>query len=310
MDIGTVYRSTGSWYKVVTDKKILNCRIQGKFRLKLINSTNPVVVGDRVEVKEDISLGKNYGTITKILSRENYIVRRSVNLSKETHIIAANIDHLFLLITYNNPKTYSKFIDRILVTAEAYKIKVTLVFNKIDTYDQYAKIYINNLINIYNKAGYSCIKISALKKINIEKINELIRDNTCMFFGNSGVGKSTLINALSPKLNLKTSEISIQNKQGVHTTTFAEMFDLENGGKLIDTPGIKGFGIIYIEREEIKKYFPEFKLIANDCKFKNCIHLNEPDCNVKKAVESKKISSSRYQNYLELLLDNEKNRNA
>ena len=301
MILGTVYRSTGSWYKVVTDKKIINCRIKGKLRLDGIKSTNPVVVGDKVIIIEDPSLGKNEGLIAEIKPRENYIVRKSVNLSKQTHIIAANIDHAFLLITVNNPPTSSAFIDRFLVTAEAYKIKSTLIFNKIDTYDSDAKHITNELIKIYENIGYRCIKISALNNQNVNKLSSIISNKVCMFSGHSGVGKSTLINSISPSLNLRTSTISKQHQQGQHTTTFAEMFDLGNGAKLIDTPGIKGFGLVDMEKNEISKYFPEFIKFSQKCKFKNCLHFKEPKCEVKTAADKMLISSSRYKSYIQLL---------
>lgn len=308
--LGTVYRSTGSWYKVVAGGKIINCRIQGKLRLDNIKSTNPVVVGDKVIVKEDASTAKNEGLIIQIKPRENYIVRKSVNLSKQTHIIAANIDHAFLLITFNNPTTSSLFIDRFLVTAEAYKIKSTLVFNKTDTFDSEIKSKIKEMSKIYENIGYNCIKISALKLQNINKLNELINSKVCMFSGHSGVGKTTLINVLSPGLKLRTSSISEQHQQGQHTTTFAEMFDLGNGAKLIDTPGIKGFGLVDMEKNEISKYFPEFNKVSDKCKFKNCLHVNEPSCGVKNAIDLNEISSSRYNSYIQLLEDDKIYRNS
>ncbi len=309
MILGTVYRSTGSWYKVKIGDRIINCRIQGKLRLDGIKSTNPVVVGDKVVIKKDSSLGKNEGIIIKINPRENYIVRKSVNLSKQTHIIAANIDHAFLLITVNNPPTSSAFIDRFLVTAEAYKIKSTLIFNKIDTYDSDAKHITNELIKIYENIGYRCIKISALNNQNVNKLYDIISNKVCMFSGHSGVGKSTLINSISPSLNLRTSTISKQHQQGQHTTTFAEMFDLENGAKLIDTPGIKGFGLVDMKKNEISKYFPEFNKVSDNCKFKNCLHVNEPKCEIKKNINLNLISSSRYKSYLQLLEDDKIHRN-
>jgi len=307
--LGTVYRSTGSWYKVKIGDRIINCRIQGKLRLDGIKSTNPVVVGDKVVIKKDSSLGKNEGIIIKINPRENYIVRKSVNLSKQTHIIAANIDHAFLLITIKNPTTTTSFIDRFLITAEAYKINSTLVFNKIDTYDSESKSKIKEFKSIYESIGYNCVEISALKLKNINKLHDLITNKVCMFSGHSGVGKSTLINALSPSLKLRTSSISEQHKQGQHTTTFAEMFDLENGAKLIDTPGIKGFGLVDMKKNEISKYFPEFNKVSDNCKFKNCLHVNEPKCEIKKNINLNLISSSRYKSYLQLLEDDKIHRN-
>tara|TARA_B100001758_G_scaffold247820_1_gene267514 strand:- start:2147 stop:3070 length:924 start_codon:yes stop_codon:yes gene_type:complete len=305
--LGTVYRSTGSWYKVVTEKKTLNCRIQGKLRLDDVKSTNPVVVGDKVYIR---LLNEIEGVIVKIMPRENYIIRKSVNLSKQTQIIAANIDHAFLLITIDNPPTLTSFIDRFLVTTQAYKINSTLIFNKIDTYDSEKKERMNELIEIYNRIGYNCIKVSALKKKNINKLYDLISNKVCMFSGHSGVGKSTIINTLSPKLKLKTSSISEQHKQGQHTTTFAEMYDFVNGARLIDTPGIKGFGLVNMKKNEIGKYFPEFNNASDQCKFNNCLHFNEPSCEVKKRIKSKLISYSRYKSYIQFLEDYKIHRNS
>ncbi|MFL2632705.1 MAG: ribosome small subunit-dependent GTPase A [Candidatus Marivariicella sp.] len=303
MILGTVYRSTGSWYKVVTQNEIINCRIQGRLRLNNIKSTNPVVVGDKVLIQKDQLSKKNEGLIVEIKERKNYIIRKSVNLSKQSHIIGANVDQAFLLITLKNPTTTMSFIDRFLITAEAYKVKCILVFNKIDCYDKSLKIKMNEMINLYSKIGYSCIKISASKKINIKKIKDLIIDKICMFSGHSGVGKSTLINCLSKNLKIPTTPISKYHQQGQHTTTFAEMYDIDNGAKLIDTPGIKGFGLVNMNKDEISNYFTEFNKFSPKCRFKNCLHINEPSCAVKKAVNDNEISSSRYSNYIKLLED-------
>lgn len=310
MILGTVYRSTGSWYKVVVNDKIINCRIKGKLRLDGIKSTNPVVVGDKVVVTQESFQEKNEGLIMEIKPRENYIVRKSVNLSKQTHIIAANIDHAFLIVTIDNPTTSTSFIDRFLVTAEAYKIKSTLIFNKIDTYDSKTKSITKELIRIYKSIGYKSLKISALDHKNLNKLKKIISTKTCMFSGHSGVGKSTLINALSPGLELRTSSISDYHQQGQHTTTFAEMYDLKSGARLIDTPGIKGFGLVDMKKHEIGKYFPEFRIFSNQCKFNNCLHVDEPNCAVKSAISMKIVSSSRYRSYLQLLCDDKIYRNS
>ncbi len=308
MILGIVYRSTGSWYKVVHGNKTINCRLQGKLRLEGIKSTNPVVVGDKAWINYDSK--SNEGIIIKIEPRDNYIVRKSVNLSKQTHIIASNIDHAFLIITYDNPPTSTSFIDRFLVTADAYKIKSTLVFNKIDSYDSKTMSRIDELINTYKNIGYKSLKISATHGENLDKLNQIISNKVCMFSGHSGVGKSTLINAISPNLKLRTSSISNYHMQGQHTTTFAEMFDLESGAKLIDTPGIKGFGLVDIKKNEISKYFPEFNRLSNKCKFNDCLHVNEPKCEVKKAVDLNLISSSRYKSYIQLLEGDNTYRNS
>ena len=307
---GTVYRSTGSWYKVVAGKKTFNCRLQGKLRLKGVKSTSPVVVGDRVVIKPEDSSDNQEGIIIKVKSRDNYIVRKSVNLSKQTQIIASNIDHAFLLVTIDNPPTTYSFIDRFLVTTEAYKINSTLIFNKIDAYNQQAKSKLKEMIEVYENVGYNCIKISALTRQNINKLNDLISNNVCVFSGHSGVGKSTLINAISPNLNLRTSSTSNYHQQGQHTTTFAEMFNLNNGAKLIDTPGIKGLGLVDMKKNEISKYFPEFNKVQGKCRFNNCLHVNKPNCEVKNAVRLKLISSYRYKSYLQLLQDDKIYRNS
>ncbi|MDG1161342.1 MAG: ribosome small subunit-dependent GTPase A, partial [Flavobacteriaceae bacterium] len=252
---GTVYKSTGSWYFVKSESGLFyRCRIKGKFRLKGIKSTNPIAVGDEVEFDIETKGDEEVGVIKLIHERKNYIVRKSVNLSKQTQIIASNIDLAFLLITINNPPTLSTFIDRFLVTAQAYSIEVILVFNKIDTYQLEQQSEISYLKDIYEPIGYTCVEVSAKENTNIEVIKNLMKQKTSMFSGHSGVGKTTLLNAIEPGLNLKTKQISDQHQQGQHTTTFAEMFDLSFDAKIIDTPGIKGFGVVAIEKEELGDY--------------------------------------------------------
>lgn len=241
------------------------------------------------------------GVIKKILDRENFIVRKSVNLSKQTHIIAANIDLVFLLITINNPPTLTAFIDRFLVTTRAYRIETVLVFNKIDSYAIEERAEILYLKDIYEAIGYTCIEVSATENTNVDVLKELMTDKTSMFVGHSGVGKSTLVNAIEPNLDLKTQEISDQHKQGQHTTTFAEMFDLSFDAKIIDTPGIKGFGVVDMDKYELGDYFPEFFALKQYCKFNDCLHLKEPHCAVKEALEEEEISWSRYRSYLQIL---------
>jgi ribosome biogenesis GTPase / thiamine phosphate phosphatase len=299
---GLVFKSTGSWYTVKTiNGKIYECRIKGKFRIKDIKSTNPIAVGDYVDFELETKNNEVTGIINKIHERDNYIIRKSVNLSKQTHIIAANIDQIFLLITINNPQTFTSFIDRFLVTAEAYSIKTVLLFNKVDTYDEDTLLEVKLLAALYRKIGYECIGISAKTGKNIDKVKRLMKDKVSIFTGHSGVGKSTLINAIEPELRLRTKEISTQHSQGQHTTTFAEMFELSFDARIIDTPGIKGFGVVDMDKEEIGDYFPEFFKLKQDCKFNNCLHIKEPKCAVKNALENGEIAYSRYRSYLQIL---------
>ena len=299
---GLVYKSTGSWYTVKSEHgDFMECRIKGKFRMKGIKSTNPIAVGDIVDYELDENSDAVTGTIHNIHDRKNYIVRKSVNLSKQTHIIASNIDVVFLLITINNPPTTTSFIDRFLVTAEAYGIEAILVFNKIDTFDDAMTDEQLYLQYIYSEIGYKFLKVSAIEKKGLDELKGMMIGKVSMFSGHSGVGKSTLVNALEPNLSLKTKNISEQSKQGQHTTTFAEMYDLSFDAKIIDTPGIKGFGIVDMEPSEVSGYFPEFFKLQDECKFNNCLHKEEPNCAVKKALEENKIAWSRYNSYLKIL---------
>jgi len=299
---GVVYKSTGSWYQVKgEDGEMYRARIRGRFRLDGIQSTNPVAVGDKVMMKMEEGNKEVQAVIVGIEDRENYIVRRSVNLSHQKHIIASNIDLAFLLVTVAGPVTTPTFIDRFLVTAEAYRIKTILLFNKIDTYDQDQIDEMLFLSAMYKEIGYTCIEISAATGKNIDKVKELMLGKTSLFSGHSAVGKSTLINALQPGLDLKTSDISSIHKQGQHTTTFAEMHDLDFGAQIIDTPGIRGFGVVEMEREEIGDYFPEFFAMKQHCRFHNCLHLKEPQCAVKGALEEGTLFWSRYNSYVQLV---------
>lgn len=303
---GTVYKSTGSWYTVKTvGGEVYNCRIKGKFRIEGLKSTNPVAVGDEVEFHVEAIGDETVGIISAISDRKNYIVRKSVKLSKQIHIIASNIDQVFLLVTVKEPKTYTIFIDRFLATAEAYDIPAVLLFNKVDVYDQEALVEVLYLTEIYREVGYTCIDISAKTGKNLDKVVDLMKGKTSMFAGHSGVGKSTLINAIAPELNLRTSEISEQHLQGQHTTTFAEMYDLDIGARIIDTPGIRGFGMVDMDKDEIGDYFPEILSLKADCKFNNCLHLDEPKCAVKDALERDEISWSRYRSYVQMVTGEE-----
>ena len=300
---GLVIKNTGSWYSVFTDEgDVVESKIKGNFRLKGIRSTNPVAVGDRV----NITVNKE-GTafITEILDRRNYIIRKSPNLSKQSHIIAANVDQVLLIVTVNYPETSTTFIDRFLASAEAYRIPVVLVFNKTDLLNDDERRYQEMMVNLYETIGYKCMQISATLPDTLSLMEPLLKDKITLFSGNSGVGKSTLLNQLIPGVNLKTAEISDAHNTGMHTTTFSEMLRLPFGGWAIDTPGIKGFGTFDMEPEEICGYFKEIFRFSKDCKFANCTHTHEPNCAVRKAVEEHYISESRYNSYLSMLEDKE-----
>lgn len=280
-----------------------DCRIRGKLRLSGIKSTNPVAVGDEVEFELEES--KETAVIKNILPRKNYIIRKSINLSKRTQILAANIDHVYLLVTLVAPQTTTGFIDRFLVTAEAYHIPVTILFNKVDLYAEEDLGVLENFMSIYQAAGYRCLTISAKQEDSVDFLRKEIDGNKVMFGGHSGVGKSTLINTLDKNLDLKTGAISMAHLSGQHTTTFAEMFRLQSGGFIIDTPGIKAFGLIDFDKKELSHYFPEMRELIDGCKFKDCQHINEPKCAIKDAVENGELSAERYFNYTNMHEDDD-----
>ena len=303
---GLVIKNTGSWYTVRTDDgRDVESKVKGNFRLKEIRSTNPVSVGDRVDI--DIN---NEGTafITRIEDRKNYIIRRASNLSKQSHIIAANLDQAMLIVTVNYPITTTVFIDRFLATAEAYSVPVKLVFNKIDRYKGEDKEYLDALINLYTTIGYPCSTLCAKTEEGLDALKAELKDKITLLSGHSGVGKSTIINKLVPGVNLRTGDISEYHNKGMHTTTFSEMIPLPEGGYLIDTPGIKGFGTIEMETAEISHYFPEIFKFSEDCRFNNCSHRHEPGCAVLQALEDHYISESRYKSYLRILEDKEESK--
>ena len=300
---GVVTKSTGSWYTVrLENDEQIEARMKGKFRLKGIRTTNPIAVGDHVSLSEEED---GTAVITAIAPRKNYIIRKSINLSKRSHIIAANIDQAILIVTLTQPKTYTAFIDRFIVTAEAYHIPTVLVFNKMDIYTESEKKELTFLKNAYEKIGYQCLTISATKNKNITAVKELMKGKVSMVSGHSGVGKTTLLNTIEPELNLKTNTISETHQVGKHTTTFAEMFELSFGGYIIDTPGIKAFGLIDFDKAELSHYFLEMRARLTNCQFNNCLHINEPKCAVKEALANQEIEEFRYLNYLSMYNDDE-----
>ena len=307
MYTGLVIKNTGSWYTVKTDDggQLIDCKIKGNFRLKGIRSTNPVAVGDRVTI---IPNAEGTAFITAIEDRRNYIIRKSANLSKQSHIIAANVDQAFLVVTVNYPQTSTTFIDRFLASAEAYRVPVTLLFNKTDLLSEEELRYQQMMIDLYDTVGYQCLAISAETGEGIDKVMDMLTGKVTVLSGNSGVGKSTLINRLLPGVNLRTSDISDAHNSGMHTTTFSEMIPLPLGGYIIDTPGIKGFGTFDIEPEELTGYFKEIFRFSKECRFSNCTHTHEPGCAVLKAVEEHFISQSRYQSYLSMMEDKEESK--
>lgn len=297
-----VIKSTGSFYQVRVGETFYECRIKGKLRLKGLVTTNPVSVGDWVNIELE---NEREGMITDVEERSNYIIRKSTNLSKQAHIVAANIDTAYLVVTMVAPQTTFGFIDRFLVSCEAYRIPAVLVFNKIDQYADESMPMIDEVIGIYERIGYPCLKTSATQNINLIELAESMKGKVSLLSGHSGVGKSSLINAIYPGLNLRVGEISDSHQTGQHTTTFAEMFELPFGGYLVDSPGIKGFGLIDIEKAELSHYFPELHDLLPECKFYNCQHASEPGCAVKVAVEEGLVAQTRYESYLSMLNDDE-----
>ncbi len=302
MKEGVVIKSTGSWYIVKTDDEDpVSCKIKGKFRLNELKSTNPVAVGDKVMYSVDESTGT--GVIEEILQRRNYIVRRASNLSRQTQILAANIDQAIIVATINYPVTTPVFIDRLLASTEAYGIPATIIFNKTDRYDHYHKDQLEEIMGIYEKIGYDVLTTSAKHDENMGSVKNLLKDKVSLLAGHSGVGKSTLVNKVEPSLNLKTGRISERHHTGRHTTTFAEMHPLSFGGYIIDTPGIRGFGLFNIEKEELAHYFKEIFKVASNCRYYNCTHLHEPGCAVKEAMDKGVIAASRYNSYVSIFLN-------
>jgi ribosome biogenesis GTPase / thiamine phosphate phosphatase len=303
LEQGIVIKSTGSHYRVLHgDGKITDCVIRGKFREKNLRTTNPVAVGDNV--KFDFEADSNTGIITELLDRRNYILRKASNLSKEFQIMAANVDHLFLMITIILPETPVEFIDRFLMTAEAYRVPATIIINKTDLYGEIETKRMEYLEALYSRIGYDCFRLSVINKQGLGVLKDHMKGKISLLAGNSGVGKTTLINALNPALNLKTEAISDYHKQGKHITTFPEMHPMPFGGFVIDSPGIRGFGVIDMEKNEIYHFFPEIFRVSKECRFYNCLHLDEPGCAVREAVETGAIDPLRYRSYLNILNDN------
>lgn len=300
---GRVIRSTGSWNSVRTENgEIVPCKVKGNFRIKGIRSTNPIAVGDWVDFDQ---IDENSGLITKLHERENYIIRKSINLSKRGHILASNVDQVLVFITLKDPETTMGFVDRVLVTAEAFHIRPILVFNKADLLQEKDRELLTQWISTYSEIGYQCIQTSITENVNVEQIVELMKDKTNMLAGHSGTGKSSLIRAIAPELEIKVGEISEYHRQGKHTTTFAEMYHLDFGAEIIDTPGIRGFGVIDVPKEELSHYFVEMRELLSNCKFNNCQHLKEPGCAVKEALVEGEMAESRYKSYLNLTLEDE-----
>ena len=302
MERGLIIKSTGSRYRVLNGSgKIINCTIKSRFRVKGTRNTNPVAVGDNVLL--EINLKDSTGVITGLLDRRNYIIRKASNLSKHSQIIAANVDQLFLMVTIKSPETPIEFIDRFLMTAEAYRIKTSIIFNKTDLYNEEEIDRMEFLISLYSGIGYECFRLSLKKEIRTDDLIAAMKDKINLLSGNSGVGKTSLLNCLNPELNLKTEDISDYHKQGKHITTFPEMHRMPFGGYVIDTPGIRGFGVIDMDRNEIYHFFPEIFSKSKECRFYNCLHLEEPGCAVRDAAESGMINPMRYRSYLNILED-------